>query len=129
MRPDSDESSIFDDPLTREEVEQYRKERAKIGRILDSIDAMKGGRLGRIMDAVLVSATVLLILARFAFGWVDNILSLELGLILLSLKIVLLIKMQNNYNHFIFMIMHTIDHNQTMLGEKLDRIAEAVERG
>ncbi len=119
----ADNSKVtVDDSLTQDEIEQYRRERAKIDRILDSIDSLKGGKRSRIADTALIAATVMLLFARFAFHWVDDALSLELGLILLSLKIVLLIRIQNNYNHFIFMIMHTIEHNQTGMDEKLGEI-------
>ena len=112
----------IDDPAITEEIEYFIKERQKIRKVLDGIDKTKQGPLSKVMDIGFIVGLVILAMARFAFNWIDNILSLELGLILLSIKIVWLIKVQNTYNHFIFMIMHTLDHHQNEMAEKLERI-------
>ena len=112
----------IDDPSMDEEIETFIKEKEKIRKVMDGIEKIKRGRLSKIMDVGFIALLVFLGIARFVFNWVDNILSLELGLILISVKIVWLIKMQNNYNHFIFMIMHTIDQHQNEIEKKLERI-------
>jgi hypothetical protein len=111
----------------KEEVEQYRKEKEKIRKLLDSISSTKNGILNKVMDYGFILLLILLVFARFVFGIVDNILSLELGLLLLSIKIIWLIKIQNNYNHFIFMIMHTLDHHQLKILEELKEIEKKIE--
>jgi len=112
----------LDDPSMTEEIELFIKEKEKIRKVLDGIERVKRGPLNKIMDVGFILSLVFLAVARFIFNWIDNILSLELGLILISVKIVWLIKIQNNYNHFIFMIMHTIDTHQSQMQEKLNRI-------
>jgi hypothetical protein len=111
----------------KEEVEQYKKEKEKIRKLLDSISSTKNGILNKVMDYGFILLLILLVFARFVFGIVDNILSLELGLLLLSIKIIWLIKIQNNYNHFIFMIMHTLDHHQMKILEELKEIEKKME--
>jgi hypothetical protein len=111
----------------KEEVEQYKKEKEKIRKLLDSISNTNNGILNKVMDYGFILLLILLVFARFVFGIVDNILSLELGLLLLSIKIIWLIKIQNNYNHFIFMIMHTLDHHQMKILEELKEIEKKME--
>jgi hypothetical protein len=111
----------------KEEVEQYKKEKEKIRKLLDSISSTKNGILNKVMDYGFILLLILLVFARFVFGIVDNILSLELGLLLLSIKIIWLIKIQNNYNHFIFMIMHSLDHHQLKILEELKEIEKKME--
>jgi hypothetical protein len=111
----------------KEEVEQYKKEKEKIRKILDSISSTKNGILNKVMDYGFILLLILLVFVRFVFGIIDNILSLELGLLLLSIKIIWLIKIQSNYNHFIFMIMHTLDHHQMKILEELKEIEKKME--
>jgi hypothetical protein len=126
-----DQLNILEENLNekevKEEVEQYKKEKEKIRKLLDSISSTKNGILNKVMDYGFILLLILLVFARFVFGIIDNILSLELGLLLLSIKIIWLIKIQNNYNHFIFMIMHTLDHHQLKILEELKEIEKKME--
>ncbi len=117
------ESRIADDDLSlAQEIERFSKERQKIDLFLKAVNKTKMGPLGKIADIGFIAALVLLVAARFLFNWVDNILSLELGVLLLSLKIIWLMKIQNNYNHFMFMLMHASEFRQNLMLQRLDEI-------
>lgn len=111
-----------DDQSVTRQMDGSGKERERIREVMDGVDRTKQGPLNRIMDMGFIIALAILAAARFVFDWVDNILSLELGLLLLSVKIIWLIKVQNTYNHYIFMIMHRLDRHQNEMTDKLDRI-------
>ncbi len=112
-----------DDPGLAEEIEQFSKERQKIDTFLKAVNKTKLGPFGRLADIGFILALVLLVAARFVFNWVDNILSLELGVLLVSLKIIWLMKIQNNYNHFMFMLMHASESRQNLMLQRLDELA------
>lgn len=124
-----EELEELDENAIHQEVEQFNRDKDKIRGVLKSIGSAKGASMNRLVDGGFILALGVLFVARFVFNWVDNILSLELGLLLISVKILWLIKVQSNYNHFIFMIMHTIESHQTFIIEKLDRLEAGLGKG
>lgn len=109
------------------EIEEFSKERQKIRKFLDAVNKTKQGPFDKLIDVGFVLALILLVLARFAFGWIDNILSLEFGVLLVSMKIIWLMRTQNNYNHFIFWILHTIEYRENLILKRLDDIEKKLQ--
>ena len=109
------------------EIEKYFMEKNRIGKVVKCIEKIQGGKVSKILDSVFILSIISLFVLRFIFNVIDNILSLELGLLLISIKIIWLIKIQNKYNHFIFMIMYTIEQHQILLSEKIDQLAKKEE--
>lgn len=107
-----------------DDVEGFMRDSKKIRRVLEEVGRTKVGPVGALINALFVVALILLILARFVFGWLDNILSLEIGVLLVSAKIIWMMRVQERYNHFMFWILHSIEFRQNLLLKKLDDTVE-----
>jgi len=111
-----------DDLVLAEEIEQFSKDREKIDLFLKAVNRTKLGPMGRIVDVAFIVALFTLFFARFVFNWINDVLSLEFGVLLVSLKIIWLMKIQSNYNHFMFMLMHASEFKQNLTLQRLDEI-------
>ncbi len=120
LADDLDESEIA------AELRQFKKERDKIKKVLKAINENKRTPLEKYIDIVFIVLLVLLFLARFLTHWIGDFVSLEIGTLLVSIKIIFLMRRQDNYNHFMFMIMHTIDYRQNVILRRLDELGERI---
>ncbi len=112
----------LDDAKLAHELRQFKRERDKIKKVLKAINENKRTPLEKYIDAIFVALLVLLFSARVLTHWIGDFVSLEIGTLLVSIKIIFLMRRQDNYNHFMFMIVHTIDYRQNVILKRLNEI-------
>lgn len=105
-------------------VGEFMKDSKRIRRVLEQIGRTKAGPLAAWINALFIAAVLGLVLGRFVFGWLDNILSLEIGVLLVSVKIIWMMRMQERYNHFLFWMLHSMEFRQNLILKKLDESGE-----
>jgi len=87
-------------------------------------DRGAGGDLDRVVNVLFVASLAALAVSRFIFGWLDNMISLELGLLFVSTKIIWMIRTQQSCDHFVFWILHSIEYRQNLILRRLDGMEE-----
>jgi hypothetical protein len=102
------------------DVDDFMKDSKRIRRVLEEIGQTKAGPLGTWINILFSLAVIVLIAARFVFGWLDNILSLELGVLLVSVKIIWMMRMQERYNHFLFWMLHSMEFRLNLILKKVE---------
>lgn len=122
---EKERTSIRDDEAIDTEIEELKKSTDKVNKVLDRILRLKQGNINRLINIGFVVSLIALFFARFILHWIDNMLSLELGVILISIKIIWLIRIQSEYNHYIFIIMDSINKRQKEILEGIDAIKGA----
>jgi hypothetical protein len=120
--------------LLREELEHYRAEKERIRQIVGQIGGQPSLRRTRLLNAVLLTAVVVLFLldiARELFGLFAGVIPpfvlLEVAVFMLSLKIVWMIHLQMKLHHFQFWILNSLDFQVNELSRRmrvLERRAE-----
>lgn len=124
-----------DTKALQSELEQYRMEKEKIRDLVGQI----GGAVGNTKDKAL---NVVFIVAIFALMMVDvlrhflhvpiplpPILSLEFGILLVSVKIIWMIYKQTKVEHFQFWILNSIEFRLNEVSKKLRAIEKTLEEG
>ena len=131
MRDKSESASrtagLPDEEIIRE-VQAFNRERERIRAVLESIGTRKGRSLDRVANYLFIAGLAILVYERFVARQIEDILSLEIGLLLVSIKIIWMIRMQERYNHFLFWIVHSIEFRQTELIERVDELRERLGR-
>ena len=129
----ADEQKTLDTAVLQDELEQYREEKEKIRALVGQI----GGAVGNTKDKVL---NLIFIFAIFALMMVDvlrhimhvpiplpPILSLEFGILLVSVKIIWMIYRQTKVEHFQFWILNSIEFRLNEVSKKLRHIERSLE--
>lgn len=121
-----------DTEILMEELEQYRKEKESIRKVLGQI----GGKQVRKRDLVLnwffIAALITLFildLLRHVFHvavWLPPVVSLEIGVLLVSGKIIWMVHNQAKVNHFQFWILNSIEFRINDLSNKLNNIQKKI---
>ncbi len=109
-----------------EELEHYRSEKERVSKIIGQI----GGRTSKKRDTFLNIVFLFLICFLFAFTFVREIydfsflkitslFSIELAVLLVSLKIIWMIHKQNRVNHFQFWVLNSIEFQINLISKRI----------
>jgi len=93
-----------------EEIEEYNQERDQIRKMLSRVGRTGYSRRDAIVNSIFLVIVVVLFLLSFAFHLVPTVVSLEIGVLLVSIKIVWMIYAQHKFNHFLFWILHSLEY-------------------
>lgn len=113
----------------RNELEEYRKEKEQIKQFVGQI----GGTDSRFVDKFLNHTFILLIITVFALDifrhffhitipYFSAMLSLEIGVLLVSLKIIWMMHKQAKVEHFQFWILNSIEFRLNALGKNIKQV-------
>ncbi len=110
------------------ELQHFREEKEKVRTIIGQI----GGQASNSRDRAINIIFVVLILALLAMditrhyttalNWFPPIISLEIGVLLVSLKIIWMIHKQAKVEHFQFWILNSIEFRLTELSRRLSNM-------
>jgi hypothetical protein len=125
----------------QEEMEHYRLEQEKVKQIVGSIGGSHQTKTHKILNAVFLTIVMVSFFMGGVLHYIPVTLSLELGVLLVSLKIAWMIHEQQKVNHFQFWILNSLEirlnslqtgsgkiHKElTVLREENQRLRSAIE--
>ena len=118
----------------QEELEQFRKEKERIKNFIGAIGAKTSTRQDKILNICFITAIVIL----FVLDTMRHILkidiplpplfSIEIGLLLVSIKIIWMIRKQMKVEHFQFWILNSIEYRINDVSKRLTRIENEIKK-
>ncbi len=116
-----------------EELEHYRAEKEQIRHVLGSIGGAQLRKREHVLTVVFCVALVILfagdVLHHFtgiAVPW-PPLFSLEIGVLLVSLKIIWMIRKQAKAEHFQFWILTSIEFRINSIGKRLNELEQNID--
>ena len=115
-----------------EELEQFRKEKAKIRDLVGQIGGAASAQRDKVINIVFIGAISVLFfldLLRHLVGIhmpLPPLFSVELGLLLVSIKIIWMIHKQSKVEHFQFWILNAIEFRLNSISSQLKNINEKI---
>ena len=119
-----------DTAALRGELEQFREEKEKIRALVGQIGGVASNRRDRILNIFFLTAIALLFavdVLRHALGFempLPPIFSIELGVLLVSVKIIWMIHKQARVEHFQFWILNSIEFRLNEITKAIHRLEE-----
>jgi len=119
------------DELLKKELEQFKAEKEKIRKLVGQIGGQKSDLHDKIINTTFIIVIVLLftadILRHFSHIRIPfpTIFSLELGILLVSIKIIWMIHRQTKVEHFQFWILQSIEFRLNDLSKRIRHIEQA----
>ncbi len=111
-----------------EELEQFRREKEKIRQLVGRIGGAGGSKWDRAVNIVFIGAIAALLLAdalRHVAGWpipISPVFSIELGVLLVSAKIIWMIHKQSKVEHFQFWILNSIEFRLNDVAKRMKEL-------
>ncbi|MFH1501610.1 MAG: hypothetical protein ABIG03_01055 [Candidatus Eisenbacteria bacterium] len=110
------------------ELEQFRQEKEKIRSLVGKIGGVGSNRRDKVVNVLFIVAIALLLLVdslRHMLGWpipLPPVLSIELGVLLVSVKIIWMIRKQSRVEHFQFWILNSIEFRLNDISKQMKQI-------
>jgi predicted signal transduction protein with EAL and GGDEF domain len=105
---DTDELTRVEEEMIRE-IEEYNREKDKIRMMLGKIGGQSFSRVDIIVNAVFLTIILTLFILEITTHFLPSFISLEISVLLVSIKIVLLMHNQYKTNHFQFWVLNSIE--------------------
>ena len=112
-----------------EEIESFKKEKEKIKKLIGSIGGKNFIKKDRLLNYILLIVVVGIFILEITTKFMPPYISLEVAVLLVSIKIVWLINNISKMDHFQFWILNSIEFRLNMLAKKIDSISEATKKG
>ncbi|MBI9099520.1 MAG: hypothetical protein JEY91_13635 [Spirochaetaceae bacterium] len=106
---------MADEELTAKEAElireldEFKKEKERVRQLLGSIGGSSKNRKEHIINMVFLTIVVVFFTLELTTHFLPSYISLEIGILLVSIKIIMLIHNANKANHFSFWILNSIE--------------------
>jgi hypothetical protein len=110
------------------ELNSFREEKEKIRGIIGQIGGAQSKRTDRILNiafiVVLLGLITVDVTRHFvgALAWIPSLFSLEIGVMLVSLKIIWMIHKQAKVEHFQFWILNSIEFRLNEISNKVNKL-------
>jgi len=109
------------------EIEEFNKEKEQIKALIGNIGGKSYSNRDNIINFVFLALILTMFVLEITTHWLPEFISLEISVLLVSIKIVWMIHSQHKYNHFIFWILNTIEFRINDAGKRVQKIEQMIE--
>ncbi len=110
------------------DIEEYNREREQIKATLGNIGGEKYKKTDKIMNIFFLSLIILLFVVELSTELIPTFVSIEISVLLVSIKIVWMIHSQHKFNHFQFWVLNSIEFRMTQMDTRLRKMDKVVKR-
>lgn len=103
----------------KEEIDEYMRERDRIKQIIGRIGGKKYSKRDMIINIVFFVVIITLFVLEVTIHVIPTFLSLEIGILLVSIKIIIMIHTQQKTNHFEFWVLNSIEFRLNEMYKKV----------
>ncbi len=115
------------EPTQEFEIEEFQREKEKIRTLIGHIGGKKFSRRDNVINAIFLAVILILFVMEITTHWLPSFISLELSVLLVSIKIVWMMHSQHQYNHFVFWILNSIEFRVNDGSKKMSKIVKLCE--
>ena len=110
------------------EIAEFNKEKEQIKALIGNIGGKSYSKRDNVINFIFLAIIITLFLLEITTHWLPEFISLEISVLLVSIKIVLMIHSQHKYNHFIFWILNTIEYRINDVGKRVQKVEKLMEK-
>jgi len=108
------------------EIDEYNKERDQIKSLLGKVGGKSYSKLDTVINIVFLLLISFFFITEITTHWLPSFISLELSVLLVSIKIVWMIHSQHKFNHFQFWILNSIEYRMNQVTSKIKKIEKDI---
>ena len=108
------------------EIEEYNKERDRIRTMLGRIGGKSYSKKDMVINVVFLIAIVVLFTLEITTQFLPTYISIEISVLLVSIKIIWMIHSQHRFNHFQFWVLNSIEFRVNDMQKHITRIEKRV---
>ncbi len=108
------------------EIDEYNKERDRIRTMLGKVGGRSYSKRDMIVNIVFLLAIVTLFLVEITTKFLPIFISIEVSILLVSIKIVWMIHSQHRFNHFQFWVLNSIEFRVNDMQNRVARLEKSL---
>ena len=108
------------------DIQEYNKERDEIKNMLGKIGGKSYSNVDTVINIVFLLLISFFFITELTTHWLPSFISLELSVLLVSIKIVWMIHSQHKFNHFQFWILNSIEYRMNQITGKIKNIEKDI---
>jgi len=124
--PESGEKATQHEAQLQEEVQDYLKEKEKVRRVLGRVGG-NPGKKEKLLNVLFLTVVAAVFIGGLIFPE-HHILTLEVAILLVSLKLALILTQNAKMSHFQFWMLSTIEFRVTQLSQDLSKLKKELEK-
>lgn len=109
-----------------EEIAEFNRERQRIKDVIGRVGGVQYSRAEMVVNILFIILVVGFFILEATLHPFPTTVSVEIGLFLVSLKIVWMIHANQKFNHFLFWILNTVEYRLNANAKTLEDLREAV---
>lgn len=110
------------------EIDDFNREKEEIKALIGNIGGKSYSHRDNIINFGFLAIIITLFTLEITTHWLPEFISLEISVLLVSIKIVWMIHSQHKYNHFIFWILNTIEYRINDVGKRVQKVEKLMEK-
>lgn len=111
------------------EIEEYNRERDQIRAMLGKIGGRSYSRTDMIINIAFLTIILVLFILEITTHFMPTYISLEVSVLLVSIKIVWMIHSQHRFNHFQFWILNSLEFRVNNMHKSIRKIEKELKTG
>ena len=121
-----DEELLEKEKKLQEEIEEYNKERDRIKFVIGKIGGKRYSKSDSVINIVFLVIIAILFILEVTVHLIPAFLSLEIGILLISIKIIIMIQSQQKTNHFQFWVLNSIEYRMNEMYKRIKTMEKQV---
>ena len=102
------------------ELEEFKKEKERVKKLLGSLGGQLSHRKENVINVLFLTIVLLFFTLEVTTHWLPPFVSLEVGLLILSIKIVWMMYTSQKVNHFQFWILNSIEFKVNKIEKQIN---------
>lgn len=104
------------------EIQEYNQEREQIKSMLGNVGGERYSKTDRVINIIFILLIVGFIILEITTDFLPPYISLEIGVLLVSIKIIWMIHSQHKFNHFQFWILNSLEFRMNNMYSRIKKI-------
>ncbi len=109
------------------DLDEYNQEKEKIREILGKIGGKKYSRTDNIINGLFLGIILVLFILEITTHFLPVLISIEVGILLVSIKIVWMIHSQQKFNHFQFWVLNSMEFRVNEITRRIRNMEKRLE--
>ena len=122
-----DELKLKEEEL-KNEIKEFNLEKERLKEAIGSIGRRKNMKKETIINLLFLFLVLLFFFLSFVLKGISSIITIETGVLLISLKMILLMQNQHKNSHFQFWILSTIEYRINLIDKRIKNIEKTVRK-
>lgn len=110
------------------EIQEYNKERDEVKSMLGKIGGKSYSKLDTVINILFLLLISIFFILEITTHWLPSFISLEISVLLVSIKIVWMIHSQHKFNHFQFWILNSIEYRMNQVATKMKKVEKEISK-